>query len=203
MPVKNVKRKTNDGFEGVITGLNDKEKEIISNSVGIEANPVEEATETLEKLKVSNVTYNVGGGGITKRTLTIPKSELSLGGDLTEDGGHKALVLSETARANFVSFIEGSSIEECALVKVIVKTNTEITDGVYLNIALNLNKSFTDYGLSYIGSNVDFVSLAFNSFYLFINDTFDKNAAYFQKSETYFDGLFNVLTALEIIEYIM
>ena len=63
MPVKNVKRKTNDGFEGVITGLNDKEKEIISNSVGIEANPVDEATETLEKIKVSNVTYNVGGGG--------------------------------------------------------------------------------------------------------------------------------------------
>ena len=29
MPVKNVKRKTNDGFEGVITGLNDKEKEKI------------------------------------------------------------------------------------------------------------------------------------------------------------------------------
>lgn len=34
MPVKNVKRKTNDGFEGVITGLNDKEKEIISKSIG-------------------------------------------------------------------------------------------------------------------------------------------------------------------------
>ena len=63
MPVKNVKRKTNDGFEGVITGLNDKEKEIIANSVGIEANPVDEATETLEKLKVDNITYNVGGGG--------------------------------------------------------------------------------------------------------------------------------------------
>ena len=29
MPVKNVKRKTDDGFEGVITGLNDKEKEIL------------------------------------------------------------------------------------------------------------------------------------------------------------------------------
>ena len=34
MPVKNVKRKTNDGFEGVITGLNDKEKEIIYNVGG-------------------------------------------------------------------------------------------------------------------------------------------------------------------------
>lgn len=34
MPVKNVKRQTNGGFEGVITGLNDKEKEIISKSVG-------------------------------------------------------------------------------------------------------------------------------------------------------------------------
>ena len=34
MPVKNVKRQTNGGFEGVITGLNDKEKEIISKSIG-------------------------------------------------------------------------------------------------------------------------------------------------------------------------
>ena len=58
MPVKNVKRKTNDGFEGVITGLNDKEKEIISNSVGIEANPVDEATDTLTKLKVGDTTYD-------------------------------------------------------------------------------------------------------------------------------------------------
>lgn len=57
MPVKNVKRKTNDGFEGVITGLNDKEKEIIANSIGggsdeiIEANGtfmiVEEETGTI------------------------------------------------------------------------------------------------------------------------------------------------------------
>ena len=60
MPVKNVKRKTNDGFEGVITGLNDKEKEIISNSV-VEANPSTEATETLNKLRVSDTIYNVGG----------------------------------------------------------------------------------------------------------------------------------------------
>ena len=57
MPVKNVKRKTNDGFEGVITGLNDKEKEIIANSI-VEANPSTEATETLTKLKVGNTTYN-------------------------------------------------------------------------------------------------------------------------------------------------
>ena len=199
MPVKNVKRKTNDGFEGVITGLNDKEKEIIANSVGIEANPTDEATETLEKIKIDNVAYNVGGGGgITKRTLTIPKSELSLGGDLTEDGKHKALVLSETARANFVSFIEGSSIEDCLLAKVIMKTDDES-----FTIVLNLNKSFTDYGLSYIGSNIDFVTLAFDSFYLFVNDTFDKNVAYFQNSQSYFDGLFNVITELQIIEYIM
>ena len=199
MPVKNVKRKTNDGFEGVITGLNDKEKEIIANSVGIEANPVDEATETLEKLKVDDVTYNVGGGGgITERSLTTPKSELSLGGDLTEDGKHKALVLSETARVNFVSFIEGSSLEDCILVKVIMKTNDDA-----FTIVLNLNKSFTDYGLSYIGSNVDIITLAFNSFYLFVNDTFDKNVAYFQNSQSYFDGLFNVITELQIIEYIM
>lgn len=59
MPVKNVKRKTNDGFEGVITGLNDKEKEIIADSVGIEANPVDEATETLTKLKVGDTTYGI------------------------------------------------------------------------------------------------------------------------------------------------
>ncbi len=32
---------------------------------------------------------NTGGSKITKRTLTIPKSELSLGGDLTADGKHK------------------------------------------------------------------------------------------------------------------
>lgn len=59
MPVKNVKRKTNDGFEGVITGLNDKEKEIISNSI-VEANPSTEATETLNKLRIGDATYNVG-----------------------------------------------------------------------------------------------------------------------------------------------
>lgn len=59
MPVKNVKRKTNDGFEGVITGLNDKEKEIIANSVGIEANPADEATNTLTKLKVGDTTYDI------------------------------------------------------------------------------------------------------------------------------------------------
>lgn len=138
-----------------------------------------------------------GGGGITKRTLTIPKSDLSLGGDLTEDGKHKALVLSETARANFVSFIEGSSVEDCILVKLIIKTNDAFTT------VLNLNKSFTDYGLSYIGSNVDIVTLAFNSFYLFVNDTFDKNVAYFQNSQSYFDGFFNAITDLEINEYIL
>lgn len=143
-----------------------------------------------------------GGGGITKRTLTIPKSELSLGGDLTEDGKHKALVLSETARANFLSFINGSTIEECALVKLIIRRNTQISDGVYLNTALNLNKSFTDYGLSYIGSNVDFVSLYSTSFYLFVNDTFDKDEAFFQNSNSYLDGLYNSLIELEIIEYI-
>ena len=71
------------------------------------------------------------------------------------------------------------------------------------NTALNLNKSFTDYGLSYIGSNIDFVTLAFNSFYLFVNDTFDKNVAYFQNSQSYFDGMFDMITALEIVEYIM
>ena len=60
MPVKNVKRKTNDGFEGVITGLNDKEKEIIASSI-VEANPIDTATATLNKLKVADVTYNVGG----------------------------------------------------------------------------------------------------------------------------------------------
>ena len=62
MPVKNVKRKTNDGFEGVITGLNDKEKEIISNSVGIEANPADEATGTLNKLKIGDGIYSVDYG---------------------------------------------------------------------------------------------------------------------------------------------
>ena len=171
----------------------------------VEANPTGEATQTLEKVKIGDVAYKVGGGGggITKRSLTIPKSELSLGGDLTEDGKHKALVLSETARSNFVSFIEGTSVEECAFVKLIIRTNAELTAGVYYNIALNLNKSVTDYGISYIGSNIDFVTLAFDSFYLFVNDTFDKNVAYFQNSKSYFDGVFNMITALEIVEYIM
>ena len=48
MPVKNVKRKTNDGFEGVITGLNDKEKEIISNSVGMK-NAIVDGTFVVEE----------------------------------------------------------------------------------------------------------------------------------------------------------
>ena len=64
MPVKNVKRKTNDGFEGVITGLNDKEKEIIASSI-VEANPSTEATETLNKLRIADDTYNVGVENIT------------------------------------------------------------------------------------------------------------------------------------------
>ena len=171
----------------------------------VKANPAGEATETLEKVKIGDVAYNVGGGGggITKRTLTIPKSELSLGGDLTEDGKHKALVLSETARANFVSFIEGSSVDECAFVKIIIKSNTEISEGLPFNIALNLNKSVTDYGLSYIGANVDTVTLYTPAFYIFANDTFDKDVAFFEKSESYFDGMFNRITELEIIEYIM
>lgn len=44
----------------------------------VKANPTGEATETLNKVKIGDVAYNVGGGGggITKRTLTIPKSEL-------------------------------------------------------------------------------------------------------------------------------
>ena len=144
-----------------------------------------------------------GGGGITKRSLTIPKSELSLGGDLTEDGKHKALVLSQGARANFVSFIAGSSLEDCVLVKVIIKTNNQITEGVPFNIVLNLNKSITDYGISYIGANVDFVTLYFNAFYLFVDDTFDKNVAYFQNSQSGLDPLFTVISEIEIIEYII
>ena len=62
MPVKNIKRKTNNGFEGVITGLNDKEKEIISNSVGIEANPVDKATVTSTK------TLYLGSTNLSKLT---------------------------------------------------------------------------------------------------------------------------------------
>lgn len=53
MPVKNVKRKTNDGFEGVITGLNDKEKEIISKSVGDKY-----ITESTNKLILKPVNTN-------------------------------------------------------------------------------------------------------------------------------------------------
>ena len=145
---------------------------------------------------------NTGGSKITKRTLTIPKSELSLGGDLTAAGEHPAYVLSETARANFVSFINGTSVEECAFVKIIIKTNAELSEGVCLNLALNLNKSMTDYEMSYIGSNIDIVSLYANSYYMFVNDTFDKNVAFFQNSESYFDGVYPLMTELEIIEYI-
>lgn len=61
MPVKNVKRKTNDGFEGVITGLNDKEKEIISKSVGDKY-----ITESTNKLILKPV--NTNGNDFEVRT---------------------------------------------------------------------------------------------------------------------------------------
>ena len=46
----------------------------------VKANPMGEATATLEKVKIGDVAYNVGGG-IGKRTLTIPSSELTISPD--------------------------------------------------------------------------------------------------------------------------
>ena len=111
MPVKNVKRKTNDGFEGVITGLNDKEKEIIANSI-IEANPSTEAAETLNKLRIADDTYNVGVENITANgtyvgeaggmiinsfSLTTEQREKIKSGNVLSISGHFALSNGETS----------------------------------------------------------------------------------------------------------
>lgn len=61
MPVKNVKRQTNGCFEGVITGLNDKEKKIISKSVGDKY-----ITESTNKLILKPV--NTNGNDFEVRT---------------------------------------------------------------------------------------------------------------------------------------
>ena len=58
----------------------DSSVESESNNINVEANPADEATETLEKIKIGDITYNVGGG-IAKRTLTIPSSELTISPD--------------------------------------------------------------------------------------------------------------------------
>lgn len=68
MPVKNTKRRTNDGLEGVITGLTKEEKKALEDAgigggTAVEANPQEEATQQLEKIKIDNIAYNIGGGG--------------------------------------------------------------------------------------------------------------------------------------------
>lgn len=68
MPVKNTKRRTNDGLEGVITGLTEEEKKVLEDAgigggTAVEANPPEEATQQLDKIKIDNIAYNIAGGG--------------------------------------------------------------------------------------------------------------------------------------------
>lgn len=68
MPVKNTKRRTNDGLEGVITGLTEEEKKVLEDAgigggTAVEANPQEEATQQLEKIKIDNIAYNIAAGG--------------------------------------------------------------------------------------------------------------------------------------------
>ena len=74
MPVKNTKRRTNDGLEGVITGLTEEEKKVLEDAgigggTAVEANPQEEATQQLNKIKIDNIAYNIAVGnniGVTK-----------------------------------------------------------------------------------------------------------------------------------------
>lgn len=67
MPVKNTKRRTNDGLEGVITGLTEEEKKVLEDAgigggTAVEANPQEEATQQLNKIKIDNIAYNIAVG---------------------------------------------------------------------------------------------------------------------------------------------
>ena len=62
MPVKNIKRRTNDGFEGTITGLTEEEKNILNSAIStgvLIANTVEEmnALVTNGQIKCGQLCY--------------------------------------------------------------------------------------------------------------------------------------------------
>ena len=179
MPVKNVKRKTNDGFEGVITGLNDKEKEIIANSVdNVKANPTDEATETLEKLKVGTKTYAVAK--ISLRSHRITKENLS------HNSGSSVISYSISAQqdiSNFLSNIDtitekGQYILSCRIVVSLSATPLPIvlsgewsnenpvgSRGIYANTYSSNGGIVSYFGLDdgIMSSNSEYFDILFNN----------------------------------------
>lgn len=170
----------------------------------VKANPTGEATETLEKIKIGNVAYNVGGGGgITKRSLTIPKSELSLG-HATSEGAHLALILSETARQNFINFYNGSNFDDCMISKVIMWYELPTGKGspVEVPATIETNKSTKPDGFMYMGSGGTSVSSYYVAYGLSNNESEACLEILYADGES-FDQYYGFLTRLEIIEYII
>lgn len=78
MPVKNVKRRTNDGFEGTITGLTEEEKEIISSSI-------DKDSEEYVTIDVSDINFD--------DKQPYKKDVLSQIGDIYNNGHPRSLKL--------------------------------------------------------------------------------------------------------------
>ncbi len=145
----------------------------------------------------------IGGGGITKRSLTIPKSELSLG-HATSEGAHLALILSETARQNFINFYNGSNFDDCMISKVIMWYELPTGKGSTVEVpaTIETNKSTIPGGFMYMGSGGTSVSSYYVAYGLSNKESEACLEILYADGES-FDQYYGFLTRLEIIEYII
>ena len=79
---------------------------------GVEANPTDEATQTLEKIKIGDVAYNVGGGGGSDYTagnnIEISESkEISVNSNMT---GIDSIALKESDGSSDLIYTESGGV---------------------------------------------------------------------------------------------
>lgn len=98
----------------------------------VKANPTGEATQTLEKIKIGDVAYNVGGGGggsgIVKRELVLNlQTDFT---DITQPSKQTTLQLTETGAAKYRAFVEGIEKGNIVSLYCSIFTQDELIPGV-------------------------------------------------------------------------
>ena len=91
---------------------------------GVEANPTGEATETLEKIKIGDVAYNVGGGG----------SEYTAGSNIQISGSNEIALKSNLAGISSIDLSPSNSctIKGNAQGSIIIQANSAYYDLPYI-----------------------------------------------------------------------
>lgn len=111
----------------------------------VKANPTDEATETLGKVKIGNVAYNVGGGG---------GSDYTAGNNITISEAKEIGVKSALTNVDSIDFKQPDGVGISGLAKGIMKIKSRYTG--YLYPIIRLSSSFET-------SQIGYISLSFNA----------------------------------------